>query len=47
MMDIALKLLIIIIFLSMEEIPYLFKLIAICILGTILIIDWYTMGQDD
>ena len=47
MMDIFLKLLIIIMFLSMDEIPYLLKLIAICILGTILIVDWYTVNQDN
>ena len=46
MIDIFLKLIIIIMFLSMEEIPYLFKLIAICILGTILIVDWYTVNED-
>ena len=47
MLDIFLKLLIMIMFLSMEEIPYLFKLISIFILGAILIIDWYTVSEED
>ena len=44
MMEIALKLLIIIMFLCMQEIPYVVKIIAIGIIGAIGIIDWYTNG---
>ena len=42
MMEIALKLLIIIMFLCMQEIPYVVKIIAVGIIGVISIIDWYT-----
>jgi len=42
MMEIALKLLIIIMFLCMQEIPYVVKIIAVGIIGVIGIIDWYT-----
>ena len=42
MMEIALKLLIVVIFLSMNEIPYLIKVIGIGVLGTIVIVEWNT-----
>ena len=42
MMEIALKLLIVIIFLSMDEIPYLIKVIGVGVLGVIIIVDWNT-----
>ena len=45
MMEIALKLLIVIMFLSMHEIPYIVKLIGVAILGTIVIIDWHTSDE--
>ena len=47
MFEIALKLLIIIIFLSMEEIPYIIKILAVTILGVIVIVDWYTADNNE
>ena len=47
MMEIALKLLILIMFLCMEEIPYLIKLFAITLIGTIGIIDWHIKKEDE
>ena len=46
MIEIALKLLIIIIFLSMDEIPYAIKILALAILGAIVIIDWYSTDNN-
>jgi hypothetical protein len=42
MMEIVLKLLIIIMFLCMQEIPHIVKLLGIGLIGTIGIVDWYT-----
>ena len=42
MMEIVLKLLIVIMFLCMTEIPYLVKIAGIGLLGTIAIIDWHS-----
>ena len=47
MMEIALKLIIIIMFLCMQEIPYIVKLLAILVIGTIGIIDWHTGGGEN
>ena len=43
---IFLKLLIVIIFLAMSEIPYIVKLMGVTILGTIIIIDWYSDEEE-
>ena len=47
MIDIIIKWIILMIFFFMEEIPYLIKLVAICLIGTILIIDWYSVREED
>ena len=47
MAEIILKLFIIIIFLAIDEIPYIIKIVGIAILGTAFIIDWNTMGNDE
>ena len=45
--EIVLKILIIVMFLSMNEIPYLVKLLGIAIFGAAVIIDWYTIRNDN
>ena len=47
MVEIVLKLFIIIIFLAMNEIPYIVKVLGIGVLGTVLIIDWYTTDDNN
>ena len=47
MAEIVLKLFIIIMFLAMEEIPYIFKIIGLAVIGATLIIDWYTIRNDN
>ena len=34
-------------FLSMDEIPYIIKMIGIAVIGTALIIDWYTFQDEE
>ena len=46
MAEIILKIFIIIIFLSMEEIPYFIKIIGIGIAGVAIILDWYTDKEE-
>ena len=46
MLEIVLKIFIIILFLSMNEIPYSLKLIGIAIFGMAIIIDWYTHNEE-
>ena len=41
MAEIILKLLIIIMFLAMAEIPYIVKILGVAILGAAVIIDWH------
>ena len=45
--EIVLKILIIVIFLSMNEISYLVKLLGIAIFGAAVIIDWYTIRNNN
>ena len=47
MMEIALKLLILIMFLFMSEIPYIIKIVGIGIIGCIGIIDWNSEDDND
>ena len=43
MAEIVLKLFIIIMFLAMDEIPYIVKIIGVAAIGAVIIIDWYTI----
>ncbi len=47
MVEIVLKLFIILMFVSMDEIPYIIKMIGIAVIGTALIIDWYTFQDEE
>ena len=46
MAETVLKIFIIIMFLAMEEIPYILKIIGIAVIGTVVIIDWYTYKNE-
>tara|TARA_B100001123_G_C14367758_1_gene653608 strand:- start:198 stop:341 length:144 start_codon:yes stop_codon:yes gene_type:complete len=47
MVEIVLKLFIILMFLSMDEIPYIIKMVGIAVIGTAFIIDWYTFQDEE
>ena len=47
MAETVLKILIIIMFLAMEEIPYILKIIGLAVIGTAVIIDWYTFNDEE
>ena len=47
MVEIVLKLFIILMFLSMDEISYIIKMIGIAVIGTALIIDWYAFQDEE
>lgn len=47
MFDIIIKCIIIIIFLFMDEIPYLLKLFITLAIGTTIILDWYSDEGED
>ena len=46
MAETVLKIFIIIMFLVMEEIPYILKIIGLAVIGTVVIIDWYTYKNE-
>jgi len=47
MAETVLKIFIIIMFLAMEEIPYILKIIGLAVIGTVVIIDWYTYKNEE
>ena len=47
MAETVLKIFIIIMFLAIEEIPYILKIIGLAVLGTAVIIDWYTYKNEE
>jgi len=47
MAEIVLKIFIIIIFLAIEEISYILKLIGLAVIGIAVIIDWYTFNNEE
>ena len=47
MVEIVLKLFIILMFLSMSEIPNIIKWIGIAVIGAAFIIDWYTFQDEE
>ena len=47
MAETVLKIFIIIMFLAMEEIPYILKIIGLAVIGITVIIDWYTFNNEE
>ena len=47
MAEIVLKLLIIIMFLAMNEIPFIVKILGVAVIGAVVIIDWYTVNDSE